>query len=268
MEGAGLRSAVFELHNITKKYGGTVALDNVDFELLEHEVLGLVGDNGAGKSTLIKVISGAVIADSGEIFFEGQRVKINSPSDSIKLGIETIYQDLALFGRQDFTVNIFSGREYLKSGYLARMLRILDKKRMQSKAREVLMEISINMPSIREKVDNFSGGQKQAIAISRAILWGRKVIIMDEPTAALGVQESRIVLNMIKNFAKKETVRGVIIISHNIEHISEIADRVVVLRQGKRVGSIDMGEYKERKDSLKEDIIKMITGLGPPSGRG
>jgi ABC-type sugar transport system ATPase subunit len=184
------------------------------------------------------------------------------------LGIETIYQDLALFGRQDFTANIFSGREYIKSGYIARILKILDKKRMQSKAKEVLMEISINMPSIREKVDNFSGGQKQAIAISRAILWGKKVIIMDEPTAALGVQESRIVINMIKNFAKKETVKGVIIISHNIEHISEIADRVVVLRQGKRVGSIDMEEYKERKDSLKEDIIKMITGLGPTGGRG
>jgi fructose transport system ATP-binding protein len=255
------KTEIIRLEQITKRYGGTVALDKVDFELFEREVLGLVGDNGAGKSTLVKVISGAVMPDSGRVYIEGSPVEIRSPADAIGLGVETIYQDLAFFGSLDLTTNIFAGREYLKKGALARLLKVVDKRKMEQTARGALSRISFNMPDIHEKVERFSGGQKQAIAITRASLWGKKIIIMDEPTAALGVQESKKVLEMIKGFAQAEHVKGIVIISHNMQHIIEVASRVIVLRQGRRAGTINLSEYQDRKDALHANIVAMITGL-------
>jgi len=254
-----MKSKIIELKKISKKYGGTVALENVDFELFKGEVLGLVGDNGAGKSTLIKIISGAISKDNGEIYLYGEKVNIKNPKDSMDYGIETIYQDLALFQGLDFTSNIFIGREYLKKGFINKGFGIIDLKKMEQKAEETLAGISFIMPEIKEIVENFSGGQKQAVSIARAKLWSKKIIIMDEPTAALGVQESRKALDMIKEFSN--IVDGIIIISHNIEHIIDVTDRVIVLRKGKRVGTIDFNKYGDNKEDLHTDIVKLITGM-------
>ena len=254
-----MKNKIIELKNITKKFGGTVALDNVDFELFEGEVLGLVGDNGAGKSTLIKIISGALKADKGEIFYYGEKVNLNNPQDAMTYGIETIYQDLALFPGLDFTTNIFIGREYLKKGIINKIFGVIDIKRMEEKALENLASLSYAMPQIHENVENFSGGQKQAVAIARAKLWSKRIIIMDEPTAALGVQESKKTLEMIKEFAK--VMDGIIIISHNIEHIINVTDRVIVLRTGKRVGTMDFKDYENNVEDIHVDIVKLITGF-------
>ena len=177
----------------------------------------------------------------------------------MEYGIETIYQDLALFDGLDFTTNIFIGREYLRRGWLNRFFGIIDIKTMEKKANDVMGQISFNMPQIHEEVENFSGGQKQAVALARAILWKKKIILMDEPTAALGVQEGQKVLKMIKDFAK--VVKGIIVISHNIEHIINVTDRVIVLRRGERAGTVDFKDYKEKESSKHSDIVKLISGL-------
>lgn len=254
-----MKDKIIELKNVSKRFGGTVALDDVDFELFKGEVLGLVGDNGAGKSTLIKIISGALMKDKGEIYLYGEKVNLTNPKDAMAYGVETIYQDLALFPGLDFATNIFIGREYLKRGAVNKKFGVIDIKRMQQKARENLAGISFIMPDIHEYVENFSGGQKQAVAIARAKLWGRKIIIMDEPTASLGVQESQKALDMIKDFSK--IVDGIIVISHNIEHVIDVTNRVIVLRKGKRVGTIDFEDYKNKTDDLHTDIVKLITGM-------
>lgn len=252
------KKKIVELKNVTKKFGGTVALDNVDFELFEGEVLGIVGDNGAGKSTLIKIISGVVTPNEGEIFIFGKKVNLKNPKDAIDLGVEVIYQDLALFGGLDFTTNIFTGREYLKKGAFSKIFKIIDVNKMEKKAEEVLSGIAFNMPPVHEYVENFSGGQKQAVAVSRAKLWGKEIIIMDEPTAAMGVQESQRVLDMIKDFSK--VVKGLIVISHNIEHVISVTNRIIVLRQGRRAGTIECSKYRD-KEALHTDVVKLISGL-------
>jgi len=253
----GGNNYIIEAKGLSKKFGAVCALENVDFELKEGEILGLVGDNGAGKSTLIKILSGALTPDEGIIKIYGKEVKINSPRDAFKIGIETIYQDLALFNNLDFIRNIFSGREYIGSG-ISKILKFADKKRMKKEAMEGIKKISINLPKLDQNVETLSGGQRQAVAITRAIFWGRRIIIMDEPTAALGVKESKRVLEMIKDI--KNSLDGIIIITHNIEHIIKIADRVIVLRTGNRAGSIDFKDYENRKKDLHNDIVKLITG--------
>lgn len=248
---------IIEAKGLSKRFGAICALESVDFELKKGEILGLVGDNGAGKSTLIKILSGAITPNEGTIKVYGKEVKMNSPRDAFNLGIETIYQDLALFNNLDFTRNIFSGREYVGKG-IAKILKFADKKRMREEALEGIKKISINLPKLDQNVETLSGGQRQAVAITRAIFWGRRIIIMDEPTAALGVKESKRVLEMIKDI--RSNLDGLIIITHNIEHIIKIADRVIVLRTGNRVGSIDFEEYKNRTEDLHNDIVKLITG--------
>ena len=248
---------IIEAKGLLKKFGAVTALENVDFELKRDEIVGLVGDNGAGKSTLIKILSGAITPSEGIIKVYGKKVNINNPRDAFNLGIETIYQDLALFNNLDFTRNIFAGREYAGRG-LAKILRFADKKRMRRDALEGIKKISINLPELNQNVETLSGGQRQAVAITRAIFWGRRIIIMDEPTAALGVKESKRVLEMIKDI--KINLDGVIIITHNIEHIIKVADRVIVLRTGCRVGTIDFKEYKDKTEDLHNDIVKLITG--------
>ncbi len=248
---------IIEAKGISKYFGAVTALEGVDFELKKGEILGLVGDNGAGKSTLIKILSGALIPNSGKIEVYGKEVNIHSPQDAFKLGIETIYQDLALFNNLNFVKNIFGGREYRAKG-LGKLLYFADDRRMKTEALDKIKNISINLPDLEQKTETLSGGQRQAVAITRAIFWGRKIIIMDEPTAALGVKESAKVLDMIMNI--KQNLDGIIVITHNIEHIIRIADRVIVLRTGKRAGSIDFKEYKDRSSELHNDIVKLITG--------
>ena len=194
-------SFLLELKNISKNFGGVRALHNVDLTLGYKEILAVVGDNGAGKSTLMKVVSGALMPDAGSIFFEGKKVNIKSPKDSLGFGIQMCYQDLALINCLDIQSNLFMGREISRK-FLGR-IHFLDKKRMRHYSNEHLKSLGINIPYLREKVGNLSGGQRQVIAISRAVYWGKKLIILDEPTAALGVQESGKVLNLIRTLKNK-----------------------------------------------------------------
>lgn len=248
---------IIEAKGLTKYFGSVCALKNVDFELKRNEILGLVGDNGAGKSTLIKILSGAIRANEGDIYFNGEKVRIEEPRSAFNLGIETIYQDLALFENLDLAKNIFVGREYIGRG-LSRALVFADDRRMRKEALKKIEDISINLPDLNQKVETMSGGQRQAVAITRAIFWGKKVIIMDEPTAALGVQESSKTLDLIKETINH--VEGIILITHNIEHILRVVDRVIVLRFGERVGELECANSDENKEKLHHEIVSMITG--------
>lgn len=249
---------IIEARGLSKYFGAVTALEGVDFELKDKEILGLVGDNGAGKSTLIKLLSGACIPNKGTIKVYGKMVNIKNPKDAFNLGIETIYQDLALFNNLNFVQNIFAGREYASRG-IGKLLRIADDRRMRITAKEKIKNISINLPNLTQKTEFLSGGQRQAVAITRAIFWGRKIIIMDEPTAALGVEESKKVLDLITEI--KKSVDGIIIITHNLEHVLKVADRVMVLRNGKRVGEVIIKGYENRKAELHNNIVKLITGM-------
>jgi ABC-type sugar transport system ATPase subunit len=252
------RKKLIELKGITKTFGGVYALDNVDFEVYEGEIVALIGDNGAGKSTLIKVISGVYMPDSGEIYFKKNKVEIKNPNDSMKLGIETIYQDLALFDDLTASANLFIGRELFFPG-IGKTFGILNRREMNKQTANTLQKIGIELSDVDMNVRIFSGGQRQGIAIGRAILWGKKLVIMDEPTAALGVRESAKLLALIKNLISM--VEGIIVISHNIEHVINIANRAVVLRRGKRVGEMEINiRSSEDSDRVHHDLVAMITG--------
>jgi ABC-type sugar transport system ATPase subunit len=233
---------VLELKSITKRFGGLTALDSVDFDLYQNEILALVGDNGAGKSTLIKIISGAIIPDEGEVFLHGNRVEINNPKDAKKLEIETVYQDLALIDTLDITKNILLGREK----------KLLFHKQRQETARKIIDGLGINIPDIKEKVRYLSGGQRQSVAIARATTFGKSIIILDEPTAALGVRESKHILEIIKSL--KDRGLSIIIITHNLEHAFYISDRFFILRNGKKAG------VKLKNETSVDEIVKLITG--------
>ena len=243
-------SFILELKDISKNFGGVRALHNVHLNLGYNEILAVVGDNGAGKSTLMKVVSGAIMPDTGSIFFEGKKVSMKSPQDSLGFGIRMCYQDLALINCLDIQSNLFMGREISRKflGYI----HFLDKKRMRHHSNEHLKSLGISIPYLREKVGNLSGGQRQVIAISRAVYWGKKLIILDEPTAALGVQESGKVLDLIRTLKNKDL--SVIIISHNLQHVFSVADRVMVLRRGENAGD------RIIKETDGDEVVKMITG--------
>jgi ABC-type sugar transport system ATPase subunit len=236
---------ILELRRISKRFGHVDALVDVDFEMLSGEILALVGDNGAGKSTLIKIASGVYQPDAGEIFIDGQRVHFDSPHDARNNGIATVHQDLALADDRDVAANLFLGREPTR--YF-----MVDQKRMNHEARQVLNRLRINIPSIENLVGLLSGGQRQAVAIGRAISQGGRVFIMDEPTAALGVRESAKVLRLILGL--KEEGSSVVVISHNMRHVFSIADRITVLRHGRKVGT------RVKSESSPDDIVRMITG--------
>jgi len=221
-------------------------LSNVDIEVYAGEVVGLVGDNGAGKSTLIKAISGVGPSDSGESFVEGQPVKINSPQIASRLGIETVYQDLALCDNLDVVANLFLGKEERE------FLRTLNETDMERRTLQVLRTLDVKIPSVRTNVASLSGGQRQSIAVAKTILRNAKVVLLDEPTAALGVAQTRQVLNLIRRL--REQGLGVIVISHNLADVFEVVDRVVVLRLGKKVGTFDI------KSTTAEQIVAAITG--------
>lgn len=243
-------SFLLKLDSISKSFGAVRALQNVDLELGYNEVLAVVGDNGAGKSTLMKIISGAILADSGNIHFDGRKASIKNPQDSVALGIQMCYQDLALINCLDIQNNLFMGREIVRK--LLGIFNFLDRKKMRHLSNQHLKSLSINIPYLREKVGNLSGGQRQVIAISRAVYWGKKLIILDEPTAALGVQESKKVLNLIRTLKDKDM--AVIIISHNLHHVFSVADRVMVLRRGENAGD------RIIKETDGDEVVKMITG--------
>ncbi len=243
---------LLEARGLSKAYGQVQAVSGIDFTLSPHEVVGIVGDNGAGKSTFIKMLSGAVLPDSGTITIEGQTCRFRNPTDARRAGVETVFQDLAVVPFMDVEANMFLGRELLISGPLGWGLRLLRQREMRRLAREHLSSLQINVPSMRQSVDTLSGGQRQSVAVARAVAWGRKIIIMDEPTAALGVKESARVLELIKRI--RERGLAVILISHNLPHIFEVTDRVVVLRRGRKVG--------ERRTALTDmdEIVSLITG--------
>jgi D-xylose transport system ATP-binding protein len=244
--GSGNGSPSLSLRGISKSFGAVRALKDVDFEVYPGEVVGLVGDNGAGKSTLIKVIAGVAPADSGEIQVEGQPAKINSPLDATTLGIETVYQDLALCDNLDVVANLFLGREEHT------FLRSLDEADMEYRALEVLHTLNVKLPSVRSTVAALSGGQRQSIAVAKCILRKAKVVLLDEPTAALGVVQTKQVLALIGRL--REQGLAVVVISHNLADVFEVVDRVIVLRLGQRVGTFQV------KDTTPERVISAITG--------
>jgi D-xylose transport system ATP-binding protein len=233
----------------TKRFGAVTALDDVDLEVRRGQVLALLGDNGAGKSTLINCISGAHRLDSGTIEMDGEPVTIHSPAHARDLGIETVYQDLALFDNLKPSENFYAGRELAGPRWLPRSLRILRRRRMREATRDVLNRLQVSLPHLDGVVGLMSGGQRQAVAVSRAAVFASNVVILDEPTAALGIREARKVLDLIRRLRDED--KAVIVISHAMDHVLEIADRVVVLRQGRKVGELaSSAEMRKQIESL------------------
>ena len=227
---------ILEARGLVKRYGHVVALAGTDFDLYPGEILAVIGDNGAGKSTLIKALSGALHPDEGEIRLAGERVHFRSPRDARNAGIETVYQDLAVAPSLDIAPNIFLGRELRRRGPLGWVPRMLDKRAMRREATRYFAELKIGIPSITQPVENLSGGQRQGVAVARAAAWGSRLVIMDEPTAALGVKETRQVLDLIRQV--RDRGLPVILISHDMPHVFELADRIHIMRLGKRVAVV------------------------------
>jgi len=246
------RTPVLEVRGASKKFGAVEALRDVDFEVYAGEVVGLVGDNGAGKSTLVKIISGVHEADTGEIFIEGKPVLIKKPRDSIDHGIETVYQDLALCDNLDVVANLFIGRETTK-GLALKGLDRLDETSMERRALDILQELHVKIPSVRNIIASMSGGQRQSVAVARSVMWNSKVVLLDEPTAALGVEQTNEVMHLIEKLRERQL--GVVVISHNLAEIFDITDRVIVLRLGRRTATFDT------KTSSPEKVVAAITGV-------
>lgn len=256
-KGVKLMEPILKGRNLVKRYGRVTALDHCDFDLMPGEILAVIGDNGAGKSTLIKALSGAVIPDAGSIYIEGKEVKFTSPIQARTHGIETVYQTLAMSPALSIADNMFMGREIKKEGFMGTVFRQLDRKKMETLAREKLTELGLmTIQNINQAVETLSGGQRQGVAVARAAAFGSKVIILDEPTAALGVKESRKVLELIQDVK----ARGIpiILISHNMPHVFEVADRIHIHRLGKRLCVIDP------KDYTMSDAVAFMTGAKEP----
>ena len=243
------RVPLLQMEGISKAFGAVQALANVNFDVFAGEVVALVGDNGAGKSTLIKSIAGIHPIDSGTIYFEGRKVKIHSPNDSKALGISTVYQDLALCDNLDVVANLYLGRE---AGMIPGPIGTMDETQMEKKAVETLRRLSVKIPSVRTQIAMLSGGQRQSVAVARAVLWESKVVLLDEPTAALGVAQTKEVLDLVKRLSDEG--HGVVIISHNLVDVYEVADRITVLRLGRYVGT-----YEAAKTD-RELMVGLMTG--------
>ena len=252
-KGGSIMEPILQAKNLVKRYGKVTALDHCDFELMPGEILGVIGDNGAGKSTLIKALCGAVMPDQGEVFLEGKKVSFASPIEARNEGIETVYQTLAMSPALSIADNMFMGRELRKDGVMGRVFGQLDKRKMQDFAREKLSELGLmTIQNINQAVETLSGGQRQGVAVARAAAFGSKVIILDEPTAALGVKESRRVLELIRDVK----ARGIpiILISHNMPHVFEVCDRIHIHRLGKRLTVINPKEHE------MSDAVAYMTG--------
>jgi len=242
---------------LVKRYGRVVALDHADFDLYPGEILAVIGDNGAGKSSLIKAISGAIVPDEGEITLEGKKVQFTNPMAARAAGIETVYQTLAMSPALSIADNMFMGRELRKPGFMGRFLRQLDRSTMEKFARQKLNELGLmTIQNINQPVETLSGGQRQGVAVARAAAFGSKVIILDEPTAALGVKESRRVLELILDVKRRGL--PIVLISHNMPHVFEVADRIHIHRLGRRLVVIDPKEY------TMSDAVAFMTGAKKP----
>jgi ABC-type sugar transport system ATPase subunit len=237
--------------NLTKRFGGLVAVDNVSLDVNVGEVVGLVGDNGAGKSTLIKMISGVYRPDAGEIYFNDHQLTFSGPREARDMGIETIYQDLALAENLDVGSNIFLGRE-VKRPHLGGLIQTLDRQKMRVESAGVLSRLEIHVPSLTQQIRNLSGGQRQAVAIARSIYWNARLMIMDEPTAALGVTEQRKVLTLVRTLCDQGV--PVIIISHNMQDVFAVADRIVIMRRGKKVGE------RIAAQTTPDEVVSLMVG--------
>ena len=246
--------------NLVKRYGKVTALDHCDFDLMPGEILAVIGDNGAGKSTLIKAVSGAVTPDEGEVHLDGTSVRFTSPIEAREAGIETVYQTLAMSPALSIADNMFMGREIRKPGIMGRVFRQLDRPAMERFARDKLSELGLmRIQNINQAVETLSGGQRQGVAVARAAAFGSKVIILDEPTAALGVKESRRVLELIQDVKSRGI--PIILISHNMPHVFEVADRIHVHRLGRRLCVIDPKDY-----SMSDAVAFMTGAKEPPTG--
>ncbi|HET8618949.1 MAG TPA: ATP-binding cassette domain-containing protein [Acidimicrobiales bacterium] len=231
---------------VSKAFGAVQALYRVDFEVRAGEVMALVGDNGAGKSTLVKCVAGIYPMDEGRVRVEGRPVTVHHPRDAARLGIEVVYQDLALADNLDVTANMFLGRERTRQGF------VLDESSMEQAARETLRGLSVTtLGSVRQRVAGLSGGQRQAVAVAKSVMWNSKLLILDEPTAALGVVQTRQVLDLVRRLADRDL--GVVIVSHNLHDVFEVADRITVLRLGQRVALLD------RAETTQQDVVHAIT---------
>jgi fructose transport system ATP-binding protein len=249
-------NVVMSAKGLVKRYGQVTALDGADFELRAGEILAVIGDNGAGKSSLIKCLSGATIADEGAIELDGQPIHFRSPIDARRVGIETVYQDLAVAPAMTIAENLFLGREIRRNGFLGNVLRMLDKKKMLELAMQRMAELKVGIRSMTQPVETLSGGQRQCVAVARAAAFAEHVVILDEPTAALGVKEGNMVLELIRRVRDKGL--PVILISHNMPHVFEVADRIHVARLGKRAAVLN-----PKKISMS-DTVAVMTGAMPP----
>jgi fructose transport system ATP-binding protein len=246
------QTPILSARGIHKSYGSVTAIDGADFDLYPGEILAVIGDNGAGKSSLIKVLSGATIPDSGTVSLDGDEVHFRTPHDARSAGIETVYQDLAVAPALDIATNLFLGREKRRAGPLGSILRMLDHKGQKEEAEKQMKALQIGIRSMSQAVETLSGGQRQGVAVARAAAWARKLVILDEPTAALGVRESGQVLELIKRV--RDNGLPVILISHNMPHVFEIADRIHIHRLGKRVAVVDPKEHS------MHEVVGIMTG--------
>jgi len=258
--GAG-SDVILEGRGLNKRYGRVVALDNADFDLRRNEILAVIGDNGAGKSTLIKALCGAVVPDSGDILLDGKKVSFKSPMEARLAGIETVYQNLALSPALSIADNMFLGREVRRQDFFGRFFRTLDRSAMNKMAREKLSELGLlTIQNIAQSVETLSGGQRQGVAVARAAAFGSRVVIMDEPTAALGVKESRRVLELMLDVKRRGL--PIVLISHNMPHVFEVADRIHIHRLGKRIAIINPKEFS------MSDAVAIMTGAMKPPAAG
>ena len=247
---------VMQAKGLVKRYGQVTALDGADFELRAGEILAVIGDNGAGKSSLIKALSGATIPDAGEIQLDGKSIHFKSPMDARRVGIETVYQDLAVAPAMSIAENLFLGRELRREGFLGNWLRMLDKKQMLEISIARMNDLKVGIRSMTQAVETLSGGQRQCVAVARAAAFAEHVVILDEPTAALGVKEGNMVLELIRRVRDKGL--PVILISHNMPHVFEIADRIHVARLGKRAAILN-----PRKISMSDTVAVMTGAMAP-----
>ena len=247
---------VMQAKGLVKRYGRVTALDGADFELREGEILAVIGDNGAGKSSLIRALSGAAIPEAGEILLDGRPVHFRTPADARRAGIETVYQELAVAPAMSISENLFLGREVRRKGFLGSVLRMLDKKRMLEESVARMQELKVGIRSMLQPVETLSGGQRQCVAVGRAAAFAQHVVIMDEPTAALGVKEGNMVLDLIRRV--RDRGLPVVLISHNMPHVFEVADRIHVARLGKRAAVLNP------KTISMSDTVAVMTGAIPP----
>ncbi len=243
---------ILRARGVSKHYGGVVALEDVDLDLREGEVLAVVGDNGAGKSTLIKALTGAISKTSGTIEMDGQVVQINSPTEAKAAGIETVYQDLALVNELSITKNMFLGREIVRDDILGRLFGTLDFGKMDAEIRALFQKLDIRIADIYREAEAFSGGQRQAVALAKTAMFGKRIAILDEPTAALGVRESKMAMDLVRSL--KDHGLSVIMITHNMQHVMNYCDRVMVLRLGR------LAAVRDVKDVDGDALVGLITG--------